>query len=51
MSATIRFTSDLKENSIPEMAEGAAALSPISGGDNPNVGVVIPTAFFGHEPL
>ena len=43
MPAPIRFTSDLKEDSVSEMAEGAASLSPISGVDYPNIRVVVST--------
>ena len=50
MSATIRFTSDLKEDSISEMAEGAASLSPISGVDHSNIRIVVSTFSFGHKP-
>jgi hypothetical protein len=50
MSAAIRFISDLKENSVSQMAEGAAPLSPVSGVDHSNISIVVPTFSFGDEP-
>jgi hypothetical protein len=50
MSAAIRFISDLKEDSVSQMAEGAASLSPVSGVDHSNIRIVVPTFSFGDEP-
>jgi hypothetical protein len=50
MSAAIRFISDLKEDSVSQMAEGAASFSPISGVDHLNSCIVVSTFLFGHKP-
>ena len=40
----------LKEDSISQMAEGAAPLSPVRGVDHSNIRIIVATFSFGDEP-